>query len=124
MSSRLDGPASILMMIGSVETLQKYQISTSDNPLCCRGHCWGLVKWFPQMFVCIPTEIYSVEMFSLRRVVTVKMIWSDKHEIVGGSFQLFTFYQISSTKSPQSLTIAGLLDFRCNFTTLEVGKGF
>ena len=52
------------------------------------------------------------------------MIWSDKHEIVGGSFQLFTFHQISSTKSPQSLTIAGLLDFRCNFTTLEVGKGF
>ena len=96
-----------------------------SRPLLEFSEVGGKSRGFRRLVVCIQTQIYSVQMFSLReRGLTVKMIWSDKHEIVGGSFQLFTFHQISSTKSPQSLTIAGLLDFRCNFTTLEVGKGF
>ena len=97
------GPAMILMMIGTVKTvktLQKYQIPTADNPLCCLGqpsHCWRLVKWlvrksrgFPRLFVSIQTEIYLVKMFSLRGL-TVKMIWSDKHEIVGESLPALYF---------------------------------
>ena len=83
----------MILMIGTVKTLHKYQISNitiGQSSLLSRAlldfsEVVGKSGGFRRMFVCIQTEIYSVEMFSLRGL-TVKMIWSDKHEIVGETF--------------------------------------
>ena len=87
----------MILMIVTVKTLHKYQIPTSggqssllSRPLLEFSEVVGKSRGFRRMFVCIQTEIYSVKMFSLRGL-TVKMIWSDKHEIVGEPFPALSF---------------------------------
>ena len=122
-----DGPATILMMIGSVKTLHKYQISTSDNPLCCRGHCWGLVKWLenPGAF------LGCLFVFKLRFIRWKCFHWESwqwrwsgliSMKLSGSPFQLFPFHQISSTKSMQKFNHIWPKGVILRLS--EVGKGF